>query len=223
VYDVRGHGHSEGRRAHIDSFDQYVDDALALLAELERLPEWSLANKPIIFGHSLGALITLHVALHAPERFRGVALSSPFLAQALATPWWKQTLGRLVSGFWPTYSDRTDIAGNMVTHDEKRAEKIDSDPLRLGRVTARWFTEVEAAQARLFEQSSSFDLPVFCLASGEDLIADVRATRALFERIQSSDKELRVVPGQRHELHQETGREAHIAAFAEVFARWSGG
>jgi lysophospholipase len=221
VYDARGNGHSQGVRAHIDRFDDYGDDAVDLLDELDTLTAWRDLGAPIVFGHSLGALISLHLVLRAPQRFRALALSSPFLAQALATPAWKKTLGRWVSGFWPTYSDRTDIVGAMVTGDPERARLLDEDPLRVGRVTARWFTEVEAAQVRLFERASSFDLPVFCLAAGADVIADVDATHRFFDRLPSRDKELRIVVGQRHELHQETGRDAHITAFADVFERWA--
>jgi alpha-beta hydrolase superfamily lysophospholipase len=220
VYDARGHGQSQGLRAHVARFDEYVEDALELLRELARLPEWQGAGTPIAFGHSMGALITIHLGLRTDVPLRGVALSSPFLAQALPTPRWKKEMGRLVSGFWPTYTDRTDITGSMLTNDPERASFLDRDPLRLSRVTARWFTEVEAAQRRAFELAPSFDRTCFCLAAGDDLISDVGATRTWFERIGSKQKELRVVPGQRHELHQETDRAAHIAAFADVFGRW---
>jgi alpha-beta hydrolase superfamily lysophospholipase len=221
VYDARGHGDSEGRRAHIDRFTDYTGDVLALLDDLDRLPEWKALGKPILWGHSMGGLIDTLVAIENPERVRALAVSSPFYGQALATPRWKIALGRFVSGFWPTYSDRTNITGVMVTHDVARARAFDADPKRLARVTARWFTELEWAQRRVVELAPRLELPFFGLAAAEDVIADVEVTRRVFERAASKDKELRVLKGQRHELHQEVDHLSHIAAYAERFASWS--
>lgn len=221
VYDARGHGDSAGRRAHIERFADYTGDLVALLAHLEEQREWRALGKPILFGHSMGGLISTLVAIENPDRVRALAVSSPFYGQALATPRWKVALGRLVSGFWPTYTDVTGITGIMVTHDDERARAIDQDPKRLARVTARWFTEVEWAQRRVLELAPRLELPYFCLAAAEDCIADVATTRRVFERIASQDKELRVLPGQRHELHQEVERAAHIAAYAERFLAWA--
>lgn len=220
VHDARGHGDSEGRRAHVDRFTDYTGDVLALLDDLGKRPEFAALGKPILFGHSMGGLITTLVAVEEQSRFRAIALSSPFYARALETPAWKTAIGRFVSGFWPTYSDTTGVAGSMVTHDPERARVMDEDPKRLKRVTARWFTEMEWAHKQVFEHAPRLGLPVFCMAAGEDVIADVTATERVFARFASSQKELRILPGERHELHQEVKRDTHIAAFAERFASW---
>jgi alpha-beta hydrolase superfamily lysophospholipase len=221
VYDLRGHGQSGGRRAHVDHFSDYTNDACALLDHLAQQEEWRSLGKPIVFGHSLGGLITTLVALERPDRLLAVALSSPYYEQALRVPAWKTALGRLVSSFWPTYSDTTGITGIMLTHDEERARLIDRDPHRLGKVTARWFTEVEVAQEKVRHRAPELRLPVFCLAAGEDVIAKTETTRRIFDRFSSEEKELSVLEGERHELHQEKNRDAHIAAFAERLAEWA--
>ncbi|MBP47048.1 MAG: lysophospholipase, partial [Myxococcales bacterium] len=52
-YDMRGHGHSGGRRGHVERFDDYVDDLLEVVdvARSESLPLF-------VMGHSQGGLIT---------------------------------------------------------------------------------------------------------------------------------------------------------------------
>lgn len=221
VYDARGHGDSAGRRAHIHRFSDYTSDALSLLDFLDTKPEWSTLGNPILFGHSLGAVVTTLVALEHPSRFLGLALSSPYFGRALRVPRWKRLLGSWVSGFWPTYSDMTGITGLMVTHDPERARAMDADPKRLPRVTARWFTETAAAQLLVQRLAPRLELPLFCLAAEEDLVAEVETTRSLFGRFGSQQKELRVLSGQRHDLHQEIERNAHIRAFAEQFRTWA--
>src|SRR3954454_20965772 len=67
AYDLRGHGLSQGKRGHVDSFSEYVTDALDLVTVLENEPDWAGAAPPVLFGHSLGGLVSVHVALEAPD------------------------------------------------------------------------------------------------------------------------------------------------------------
>src|SRR5689334_7865099 len=62
VYDLRGHGLSEGRRGFIARFSEYVDDLQALLAELDKDAALRSLGPPVLFGHSLGGLISIHGA-----------------------------------------------------------------------------------------------------------------------------------------------------------------
>lgn len=55
-WDLRGHGRSEGRRASIDRFEQYLHDLARLLNEIDqRFSPKSL----FLFGHSMGGQIVL--------------------------------------------------------------------------------------------------------------------------------------------------------------------
>src|SRR5687768_920223 len=54
--DYRGHGRSAGRRVHVDSFDDYVEDIGALVGLVkERHP----VLPRFLLGHSQGGLVTL--------------------------------------------------------------------------------------------------------------------------------------------------------------------
>lgn len=77
TYDLRGHGRSGGERGHVLAFEDYVRDATALLDELRADAEFGRIERPALFGHSLGGLISTHLALSAPDRFSGLALTSP--------------------------------------------------------------------------------------------------------------------------------------------------
>ena len=68
--DLRGHGESD----HPYSFEKYkvnnfIEDVLTILDE-EKI------DKVILIGHSLGAVLTTHIALHRPERIEKLILVS---------------------------------------------------------------------------------------------------------------------------------------------------
>ncbi len=221
AHDLRGQGKSGGRPGHVDNFDDYLTDTKLVLDELGSDEQWQACGKPILFAHSFGCLVVTHLALRYPGEFRALALSSPYFARALATPAWKTTLGRGVSRFWPTYSDTTNITGAMVTHDPELIQDSDQDPLRIERVTARWFTESEAAQELLLTEAERLTLPIYCQAAGDDLVASLERTRQILMNAPSEDKELVVREGQYHELHREIDRAEFIAAFADKFDTWT--
>lgn len=220
-YDLRGHGHSGGPRGHIESFDDYLRDADDLLVELAKDEGWRAAGRPVLFGHSLGGLISTHIALAGQERFRGLAMTSPFFALALDVPAIKKFLGRGMSRLFPRFAQASGLAGADLTHDREIAERYDADPLGVKKVTARWFTETEQAQERAFDQAPRLELPLFCLAAGEDVVASTPATERFFQRAGSREKELIVLPGLFHEVLNEVERAPHIAKLADRIGGWA--
>jgi alpha-beta hydrolase superfamily lysophospholipase len=77
IYDLRGHGLSEGGRGQILQFDDYVDDAVDLIRELDQDDAFQKLRPLVLFGHSLGGLISIHTAFRVPDKIAGLALSSP--------------------------------------------------------------------------------------------------------------------------------------------------
>lgn len=219
VHDHQGHGRSDGTPGDVQRFADYVDDAEAALRVLSADPRASEQGPPIIFAHSMGGLIATHL-LARGHRVRGLALSSPFYALALKKPAWLKGLARGLCKVWPTFRQSTDIRGAQLTHDPARARAIDTDPMQISSVTARWFVEIEAAQAGLAMVIPQVTSPVFCLAAGEDKLVDVVATRELFGGFPSLQKSLEVLPGQFHELHQEQQRDSILTRYLEQFERW---
>ena len=62
--DVRGHGQSGGKRAHVDRFDEYLSDLELFLARVRE----TARELPVFFlGHSHGALIGARYLLDHPE------------------------------------------------------------------------------------------------------------------------------------------------------------
>lgn len=220
-FDLRGHGNSGGRPSHIEHFDDYLRDAHAVLDELALDPRWKAAGRPIVFAHSLGALIAIHLVLSSQDRFRGLALCSPYLGLAVKVSRFVLWLGRSLSQAWPTFTLSSPVRARVLTHDPQKIAFIEHDPLRTPAVTSRFFVEVERVQRLTVTSAGDLRLPLYCLAAGNDRVVDVAATRAWFARVGSPDKHLSVVPGAFHELLNEVERGQYLQQYAECFARWA--
>lgn len=217
AWDWRGQGRSQGRRGYVERFDDYVSDLLAIADHFSAHPHW---KHPVAFGHSMGALITIHAALRAQGRFAALALTSPFLALALPAPKWKQALARRITEWWPTWSESTGITGDMVTREPLHARAIDDDPLRIRKMTVRLFVESERAQEQALARAAELRLPIYCRAAEIDKVSSLDATRRFMASVSSSDKQLEIALGQYHELHQEPEWSEHATILMQQFDRW---
>src|ERR1044071_877794 len=128
IYDLRGHGLSEGQRGYITRFTEYLDDLKALLDELAKDDALKKLGPPALFGHSLGGLISIHTALRADRNLTGLALSSPYLGLAKKVPAHKRIPGRLLSRFVPTVSMPAGVRGADCTRSRDIAEAYEDDP-----------------------------------------------------------------------------------------------
>ena len=65
-HDHQGHGRSEGRRAYIDTVDEFVSDVLRhsveMKVELQGLPMF-------LYGHSMGGMIAVASVMKNPSFF----------------------------------------------------------------------------------------------------------------------------------------------------------
>ncbi len=209
--DVRGHGQSEGRRAFLYNFGEYIDDVdVALRLTRERAEGLPL----FLLGHSQGGLV---VAAYAVERceasceLAGLVLSSPGVRFKVQVPAWKDALGRAMSKAWPSLAIPSGLDPAFLSHDTAIVEAYKADPLVATKATARWYTESLDAQQHVLQRASHIRLPVLVLQAGDDQIVDPLATRSLFERLGSEDKEYKEYPGFYHEIFNETERARVLA------------
>lgn len=220
-FDLRGHGRSDGPRGHVTKFSDYVGDVTALFAKLEGSAEWTGTRPPVLFGHSLGALIASHAALVLGPRIGGLALTSPFFEVAKPPMAIQRVLAPIVARLVPTLKQPSGLLGRDMTHNEDVVRAYDSDPLRFNHVTVGWFNEVSRAQADLMDRASTLTTPCFCIAAGDDRAVSVAATQRFFQLIGSAEKELDVRPGLFHEVLNEPDYRDHAGRLADRMLSWS--
>lgn len=207
LLDLRGHGRSGGVRGHVLRFEDYLDDLdlfVARTAEVEAGAEHPAPRPPrLLFGHSLGGLIALRYVLHRPDAFDALAVGSPFLHPTMELPWVKVGLAAVASHLSPTFLIKSDIEARWLSRDPAVVAAYETDPLVFKTLNPRWFFEVRRAQQEVLERAGEIRLPALLLHGGDDPIADPRATRRVFDRLGSADKQLQIYPGLLHELLNE--------------------
>ncbi|HEY7215413.1 MAG TPA: lysophospholipase [Thermoanaerobaculia bacterium] len=204
LLDLRGHGESGGQRGHVSRFEDYREDLERFLHEV-RVRD-AAASPLLLLGHSLGGLISLDFVLHHPRAFDSLAVVSPFLAPALAIPFFKRTLLPLAANVLPKLAVQSGLDPNGLSHDKEVVDAYEADPKVFPTVTLGWFSEVQETQEEVFEKAPAIVAPILVLLGGADPIADPDRGRAFFERLGSASKRLVVYPGLFHEVLNEVER-----------------
>jgi alpha-beta hydrolase superfamily lysophospholipase len=198
--DLRGHGRSEGRRAVVRSFDEYVGDISAFV---ERARERHPGVPLFVLGHSMGGLIVSLYLTRLPSGLSGCALSGPAVKAAgnAARPleWAFRALGRIVPGLGIATLD-----SSKVSRDPAEVAKYDADPLNYhGKMKAGLVGAFSKAVRTLEKRAPSIDVPIAIFHGGADGLANPDGSRVLHVRISSQNKSLRIYDGLYHEIFNE--------------------
>ena len=201
--DHRGHGLSGGRRAHVDTFSDYISD---LLIVTKKASAMTGKKRFFMLGHSMGGLIATLFAGSKPELLDGLVLSSPFFGFAEKVPIYKAIPGKILSGLMPTLSMATGLDPNVISHDKNVVNAYASDPLTLKTVTTRWFTEAKKAQEEAKNAVQKYKGPLLVMQAGDDKLVSPSTTQEVFELSQSNPKEFHMLEGFYHEIFNEVER-----------------
>jgi alpha-beta hydrolase superfamily lysophospholipase len=199
--DHCGHGRSDGKRGHVLSFGEYLQDLGQLVEMASR--ERGQGRKLFVLGHSLGGLITVSFALNSPEYVDGYIVSSPALGMIIEVPMVKKILGNVMSSIWPGLQLANELEPSHISHDPAVVDAYVNDPLVHSKVSARWFTEFTGAMEKANRQAARIKTPILMQVAGDDKLVNAEASRAFFERLQVEDKTLKLYPGLYHEIYNE--------------------
>jgi acylglycerol lipase len=204
AYDQRGYGRSEGHRAYVDHFDQYLTD-LSLMSHhvRDRTP-----NVPVfLFGHSMGGLIALLYVLNESPSLRGLMLSAPAIKINPDLAPLLRKIAQVLGRFFPTLPTVQSPQG-AISRDPDVVDEAQNDPLNYhGRTLARTGAEMlragEAAQRRLHELA----IPFLVFHGTADPLASPVWSKRLYERASANDKTLKLYDGLYHETFNEPERD----------------
>jgi len=202
-FDCRGHGQSGGRRGHVHDFEYYLKDLQAVREKVEA--RWP--GRPLVMlGQSHGGLIVARAAQRSEAGLAGVVISAPLMGVAVQVPAWKVLLGKVMSKFWPTLSLPNEINPAHLSRSAEIVEKYAADPLVHRVATARWYTEMLAAQTSALQDAPKMTLPILTLQGDADQIVDPAATRRFAEAVGSKDATFEELAGCYHEVFNEPER-----------------
>ena len=209
AYDHRGHGLSDGLPGHVESFAEYDEDLAKLISSVRSRGQ---TTPLFLIGHSMGGLIALRYMASKNGALSGAIISAPLIEVAVAVPAHKLMIARVGARMAPRMRLDNEINPSHLSRDPEVGRAYAADPLVNRKVSPKWFAEAQRAMHVVAESVSRITLPTLVMHGTEDKLASVEATKRMFERIGSADKELVIYPGYYHELFNEPEKQ-------EVFER----
>jgi alpha-beta hydrolase superfamily lysophospholipase len=198
--DHIGHGKSAGEREVIKRFEDFTDP---ITTYYQMVTGWHLGLPVFIYGHSLGALISLFYLLDHQADFKGAIISAPPVKIPDNISPMTITLGKILS----TIAPKAGILGldtSSLSHDPEVVAFYNNDPLVYhGKITASISAGMLRALIRVNEEISKISLPLFVLQGSADRIVDPTGAQLLFDKVSSKDKTLKIYEGLYHEVHNE--------------------
>ena len=166
--DLRGHGRSGGKRAHVDRFYDWVDDFDRFRREVVSRNQ----DLPVfVLGHCLGAQIALAHALDHQKALSGLVLSAPFLATT-AVPGALVPLKKVVPRLFPRARFKL-IAADKISQDPEVTNRYRNDPhVFHGHATLTMALIIEQQFEMLIKRSRHLSIPVLIQHGAKDAIAD---------------------------------------------------
>lgn len=211
--DQRGHGKSGGKRGHINSYMDYVDDIKLFIDIIQEENE----NIPLILlGHSMGGVTACKYALTYSEDLSGLILSSPGFVPTVALPGWKKSLVVLLSRYFPQTSLTTGLEPKDLSHDMDVVDAYENDHLVHNRISSRWSTEFIKSGEECLNRALELRLPLLVFHGKGDAIVDYHASETLFNNASSLNKELHLFEG----LFHETMNEINYKKITQMVVRW---
>lgn len=193
AYDQRGFGRSGGRRAYVNSFDDFLDDLQLLLAERRQL------DVPLILmGHSLGGLVCARYLVSERPQPDLAVLSAPALGANL--PSWQRVLAPAFGTVLPLVRIPADFDGSVLTRDTDVGAAYENDPLRVPASTARLGREIFRAMKVVDESLTRLRLPTYVFHGEADTLIPPEMSEPL-GRLPNVTREL--WPNLRHECLNE--------------------
>ncbi len=207
LYDLRGHGKSEGRRAYAESFDVFRKDLAAIcrfLVEKEKAQEISF------FGHSMGGLITADFIQNEypknPFPLGKIFLSSPpmgltglfgIAADSIPLALWQGLEGVKLS---------LPLKGlvNLIylSHDKKVIEDYIKDPLVSLKIHSKLALGLVSSSKRVFSKRLGENLDLSVVVGTGDRIVSPKHIEEYISDVMPEAK-LKLVEGGFHELGNE--------------------
>ncbi len=210
--DHRGHGKSEGKRVHVESFDDYVEDERRLLDIItEKHP-----NLPIIMvGYSLGAAITFAFARKYQDQnlLQGIVLVG--IPSSVKISIFLRFLAKFLSILRPgmRYGD---VEYTLFSRDPKLAESYENDPLVFKeKYTVGLGHGIVKIANGMQKNASELTLPVLIQCGSADRMYEIfnaRIDESEFDSILTmvKDKAIKIYDGLYHEIYNELEEDRKI-------------
>jgi pimeloyl-ACP methyl ester carboxylesterase len=195
--DQRGHGDSEWARDQDSSLDAKAADALAFIDDQK-------LESPVIMGHSMGGIVTLHLAIERPDLARALVIVDvgPELS-----PEGVQVIANFVTRN-VEFDDLEEFLDNVVKYDRFRTREHISRTVKynmLRRADGKYVSKVDHRRVPVdtlelkLDDVRALPSPVLIVRGGESAIFEPEAAQRFADALPKG--ELVTVPNTGHNVH----------------------
>ncbi len=191
--DLPGHGDSEGLRGQVDLNEALMHHLAARTAIDSSLPL-------VLFGHSLGGLVTAASTIANQGGIEAVVLSSS--AMQAPSKAWERALSKVATALNPAGEIPVPRPGEEALTRDLELLKVIAKDERMFHGKARNLVAKTVLELSDFVwgKIASWQVPTLIIHGDKDLSTDHRQSIALAQAIPAADKTLRIYPGGFHEL-----------------------
>ena len=208
-FDLRGHGLSQGKRGYTPSFDHLLDDMHTFIEEVNE--RYTFSCPSFLYGHSLGANLVINFALRRPiDGINGVIATSPSLKLAMQPPIAKLFLAKVMADLMPAFTLSSELDPAHLSRDQAIVKAYRDDVYVHDRLSARLAMDIIESGQYGLDNVENWQIPLLLMHGTEDKICDFEATKTFADK---GNGYIRFIPCEDcyHEIHNEPGKEAHIA------------
>jgi alpha-beta hydrolase superfamily lysophospholipase len=205
IYDLRGHGRSGGKRGYVEKFDHFSRDLLAIIEYLKK--EYSMKSY-LLFGHSMGGLITSHFVQNVvDEKFypEKVYLSSPAVAGGGALGSFLAKNPRILFDCLsklPSIPLSGMLDLKKLSHDSRIYEAYVKDEFNTLKIHSKLYWELLKTSKEVFSRPLRVNCPLYCSVGTDDVLVHPKYVMDYFTKIEKN-AQLKIIEHGYHELHNE--------------------
>jgi alpha-beta hydrolase superfamily lysophospholipase len=197
--DLRGHGHSDGKKGFVPHYDSLLDDIDVFLSEIKKLYPTS---KIVLYGHSLGGSQVLNYLLRKNHNLDAVIATAPFITLAFKPNPALLLLGKLIVNISPGFTQNNQLDTKALSKDAAVVEAYENDILVHDRLsTSLGIGSLEAGKF-LYDYKGEVKTPTLLLHGSEDKTTNPEGTVTFYNNT-TGNRTLKLFPNLFHEIHNE--------------------
>ena len=198
--DLRGHGESEGKRGHTESFEHILND----ICDFITLQESQYKDlKQILYGYSFGGNFLLNYLLTKETNAYAAIASAPALKSNYAPPPMKAFFAKLIRTIYPSFTVSSGVKSSDMFRENKDEKPREKDPLLHSRISLEMALASIEKGVWALENACRINLPLLIMHGTSDKITRHDASADFIEQVDSKLGRIKLYDGLFHDLHHD--------------------
>lgn len=211
-FDHRGHGLSEGKKGHVESMEQLVEDVEYALMQCRSL----FLDLPVfLFGHSMGGqIVASYLDTVKSKEITGAIISSAWFRIANPPPTWQIKLIKRLKSIFPSLTQSNRLDPKNISSVPSEVEAYQKDPLVHDKISLALFNVLFQNGLRLIHQAQEVKIPVLVCHGNRDQITATLGSEQYANDL-GEKAEFKIWTNAFHEPHHDKDKEKVMQFYAD--------